>query len=147
MASNPLIAQGTLNRLRASVVWASNASLNVTAPYLGREGIRLALEGETTTFINTMTGAVTSPEPYQVVNLTINLLKTQGLAAVYKGQMELSALIGDGTVYPDASTLPVYSIINCAIQSVRELSFAGEDAGWAVSIKGYYLVNSALWSG
>jgi hypothetical protein len=145
MASNPLIAQGTLNRLRASVVWASNASLNVTAPYLGREGIRLALEGETTTFINTMTGAVTSPEPYQVVNLTINLLKTQGLASVYKAQMELTALIGDGTVYPDASTLPTYSLINCAIQSVRELSFAGEDAGWVVVVKGYYLINSSLW--
>lgn len=145
MASNPLIAQGTLNRLRASVVWASNSSLNVTAPYLGREGIRLALEGETTTFINTMTGAVTSPEPYQVVNLTISLLKTQGLAAVYKAQMELAALIGDGTVYPDASTLPTYSLINCAIQSVRELSFSGEDAGWVVAVKGYYLVNSSLW--
>lgn len=145
MASNPLIDQGTLNRLRASVVWANNPSLNVTAPYLGREGIRLALEGETTTFINTMTGAVTSPEPYQVINLTINLLKTQTLASVYKTQMELSALIGDGTVYPDARTLPVYSIINCAIQSVRELSFAGEDAGWAVAVKGYYLVNSSLW--
>lgn len=147
MASNPLIDQGTLNRLIASVVWDNNPGLNVTAPYLGKEGIRLALEGETTTFINTMTGAVTSPEPYQTTSLTINLLKTQNLAAVYKAQMELLATIGQCTIYPDATTLPTYSLINCAIQSVRELNFSGEDAGWVVNIKGYYLCNSALWGG
>lgn len=147
MASNPLINQGTLNRLISSVVVDSDPGLNVTPPYLGKEGVSIALEGETTTFINTMTGAVTSPEPYQVVSVTINLLRTQNLAAVYKAQMELLATIGEITVYPDATTLPTYSFINCAIQSVRELKINGEDAGWVVNIKGYYLINSAMWGG
>jgi|SRR5215472_16204890 len=146
MATNPLIAQGTLNRLRASVVWTSFPQLNVTASFLGREGVRLALEGETTTFINTMTGAVTSPEPYMPVSLVMNLLKTQSLSSLYKQQMELNALLGDGTVRPDSITLPPYGIINCAIQSVRELNFSGEDAGFAVTIRGYYPVNSSLFN-
>jgi hypothetical protein len=145
MATNPLIPQGTLNRVRASVVWPSFPNLNVTASYLGRQGIRLALDGESTLFIPTMTGAVTSPEPYMMITMTMHLLKSQNLAALYKAQMEDTALIGDGTVRPDAATLPVYPIINCAIQSVRELNFAGDDADFAVAIRGYYLVNSSLW--
>lgn len=146
MATNPLVAQGTLNRLRASVTWPNFPQLNVTASYLGKMGIRLALEGESTLFIPTMTGAVTSPEPYMAVTVTIHLLKTQQLAALYKAQMEASALIGDGTVRPDASTLPPYQITNCAIESVRELNFGGDDAEFAVAVKGYYLINNNLWS-
>ncbi len=145
MPGNPLIAQGTLNRVRASIVWSSFPSLNVTAPYLGRAGIRLSLDGESTLFIPTMTGAVTSPEPYQMITCTIHLLKSQQLASLYKGQMEVSALIGDGTIRPDSVTLAPYQIINCAIQSVRELGFAGDDADFAVAIRGYYLVNSSMW--
>jgi hypothetical protein len=144
--ANPLVAQGVLNRLRGSVVFASFPSLNVTASFLGEEGIRLALEGEATTFINTMAGAVTSPEPYQVCNLTINLLKTQPLANQFKSQMEQNTLLGDCTVRADASNLSPYQLINSAIQGVRELSFNGKDAGWVVMIKGYYNINSNLWS-
>lgn len=146
MAANPLIAQGTLNRIRGSVVVANIAALNVTAPFLGKEGIGLALEGESTTFIPTMTGAVTSGEPYMMASVTIALLKTQSLAAQYKKQMENLSTIGDITVHPDASTLPTYTIVNCAIESVREMKFSGEDAGFIVTIKGYYVTNNALFN-
>ncbi len=142
--ANPLIVQGSLNRLRASVIWNDNPSLNVTASYLGKDGIRLALDGESTAFINTMTGAVTSPEPYQMITLTVHLLKTQALASQYKAQMENTALLGNGVVRPDSVALPAYDIVNCAIESVRELNFSGMDAEFAVTIKGYYLVNSSL---
>jgi hypothetical protein len=145
MPGNPLISQGTLNKLRGSIVWNSFPSLNVTAPYLGPDGIRLALEGESTAFLPTMTGVVTSPEPYMMIGLTMHLLKTQALANSYKAQMELLAQIGDGTVRPDTTALGVYPIVNCAIEAVRELSFSGQDPGFIVSVKGYYLVNSQLW--
>ncbi len=143
--ANPLITQGTLNRLRASVIWNDNPNLNVTASYLGKDGIRLALDGESTMFINTLTGAVTSPEPYQMITLTIHLLKTQALSSQYKSQMETSALLGNGVVRPDSVALPAYDIVNCAIESVRELNFSGADAEFAVTVKGYYLVNSSLY--
>lgn len=145
MPGNPLIPQGTLNRLRASIVWPSNPSLNVVSSYLGKMGIRLSLDGESTLFIPTMTGAVTSQEPYMMITATIHLLKTQQLASLYKAQMELQSLIGDGTIRPDAVTLAPYPIINCSIQAVRELGFAGDDADYAVTVRGYYLVNSSLW--
>jgi hypothetical protein len=143
--ANPLVAQGSLNRVRASVSWPNFPELNITAPYLGADGIRLALEGESTVFLPTMTGAVTSPQPYMMISLTTNLIKTQALADAYKAQMESNALLGDGVVRPDVSSgLSPYPVTNCAIESVRELAFNGSDAGFVVTIKGYYLVNSSL---
>jgi hypothetical protein len=124
----------------------SNTSLNVTAPYLGKQGIRLTLQGESTLYLPTMTGAVTSPEPYMMIECVINLIKPQALANLYKQQMETAALIGDISVRPDAVALGVYSLINCAIKSVRELDFSGEHEGFAVTLGGYYLTNSSLFN-
>lgn len=144
--ANPLVLQGTLNRVRATVVIPNFPNLNVTAPYLGKEGIRLSLEGESTLFIPTMTGAVTSGEPYQMCSVVMQLLKTQGLAQQYEAQKQALATIGNITVTPDASTLNPYSILNCAIESVRELNFAGDDASYAVTLRGYYIINNNLFS-
>lgn len=145
MANNPLVDQGTLNRLRATVQVPDFPALNITPSFLGREGISLSLEGEATTTIGTMTGTVQSPEPYQMIRLSVHLLKSQALAAQYKAQMEGSTLIGDIVVRPDAITLPAYQLKNCAIAAVRELDFSGRDAGYVVMITGYYTVNNGLW--
>jgi hypothetical protein len=145
MASNPLIDQGTINRIRASVVFASFSNLNVTAPFLHKEGVSLALDGESTTYLPTMTGAATSPEPYMMVTCTIGLLKTQSLSAQFKAQMERLSTIGAYTVYPDVSAgLPTYQIQNGSISSVREMKFNGEDVGWWVLLRGYYIINNDL---
>lgn len=146
MAGNPLVPQGTLNRIRASVQWSAFPALNVTVPFLGKEGITLAFEANATDFVDTMTGAVTSPVPYQPIRLVVNLLKTQTLSNQYKSQMESSTLLGDGTVIPDSVTLSPYQITNCAIEGVDELRFNGEVAGFAVRVKGYYIVNNNLFN-
>ena len=143
---NPLVAQGTLNRIRGSIVIPNFPALNVTAPYLGREGIRLTLVGKSTVYIPTMTGAVTSPEPYQMVATEVHLLKTQALANAYETQKQLLATIGGYVITPDTSTLTTYSIINGAISEVRQLNFDGTDAGYVVTLEGYYLINSSLFS-
>jgi hypothetical protein len=93
-----------------------------------------------------MTGAVTSQEPYMMIECVINLIKPQALPNLYKQQMETNALLGNGTVRPDAVALGVYQLTNCAIKSVRELDFSGENALFAVTIGGYYLVNSSLFN-
>src|ERR1700722_15846993 len=103
MAANPLVPQGTLNLLRGSVVVTNFPSLNITAPFLGKAGIRLTFEGDTTLYIDTMTGAVTSPQPYLRVTVEADLLKTQNLATLYKQQQELLSTIGDLVVYSDAT--------------------------------------------
>lgn len=146
MPGNPLIPQGVLNRLRGSIVWPSNANLNVTASFLGRMGIRFAPQGQTTLYLPSMAGAVRSPEPYMMFDVTIHLLKTQQLATLYKQQMETDASLGDGTLYPDAATFPVFNLTNCAVQSVREIPMDGTDPVFAVGISGYWLVNSSLWN-
>jgi hypothetical protein len=146
MAGNPLVPQGTLNRIRASVQWSAFPALNVTVPFLGKEGISLAFEGNATDFVETMTGAVTSPAPYQPIRLMMNLIKTQNLANLYKIQQETNTLLGDGTVIPDAVTLSAYQLINCAIEGVDELRFNGENAGYAVRVKGYYIINNNLFN-
>lgn len=144
MASNPLVSQGVLNRVRGSIVIPNFPSLNVTASYLGEQGISLSRTGSVTTFLPTMTGQATSLEPYQPITLSVNLLRTQGLAALYEAQILLSSLLGDITVYTDSSTLPEYLLRNTGIENVGPLSFAGKDAGYVVTIGGFIIVNNNL---
>ena len=144
--SNPLISLGSLNRLRASVTIPSFTALNVTAPYLGKEGISISIEGEAVTYLPALTGGVPSPEPYQMVRVTMQLLKSQNLAAQYKAQYELLALIGDITVKSDTVTYPTYTFTNCSIASMPNLKYNGEDPNCPIELRGYYLVNNSLWN-
>lgn len=146
MATNPRVPQGTLNRVRGSVIVPSFPNLNVTAPFLGKGAISINLQGQATQMIQTLTGVVTSPEPYMMAQITINLLRTQQLANLYKARMELDTLIGDIQIIPDVNTLSNYQLLNCSIGAVRELPFTGDDAGYVVTVDGYYEVNSNLWN-
>lgn len=144
--ANPLIDQGTLNRLLGSVVIPDFPELNVTASFLGEDGLSISLQGEAVVFIPTMTGAVTSPEPYMAVQVSVHLLKTQFLSGLYKDQMESDARIGTITVRPDTRAFPPYTFINCAIQNVAPIAINGKDAGYRITIGGYYPINNDLWS-
>ena len=142
---NPLIDQGVLNRIKATVTWANFPNLNATAPYLDKGGITLRKEGEATLQHGTMTGLVQSPEPYMPISIVIELLKTQSLSDDYKSQMEDNTVLGGGTVYPDVSTgLTPYALNNMAIQSVGELLLNGTTPVWAVTCRGYWITNNAL---
>jgi len=147
MPGNPLIDQGVLNRLKGSVVWTNFPALNVTAPYLDREGINLRLEGEMSTQHGTMTGVVQSPEPYIPVSVVISLLKTQALSDRYKTQIEQTVLLGPGVVWPDVSTgLSQFQLLNMSIQSVGELLLNGTTPIFGVTCRGYYVLNNSLWN-
>lgn len=146
MAGNPLVDQGSLNRLKASVTFQNHPELNVTPPFMNKAGISLALDGEATAFHPTMTGAVTSGEPYVMCTVTMHLLKTQRLAALFKAQLEAQSVLGNCTVRGDTTVHPPYDLINCAFVNPRELGFSGDDASYTVVIRGYYLVNSDLWN-
>ena len=143
--ATPLIQQGTLNRLRGSVVYSSNPTLNVTAPYLAKEAISIAFEGDAGLLIPTLTGGVTSPEPYQMATVTINLLKSQSLANVYKTQIETNVNIGDVAIISDSATLGDYDLTNCILKGVRDIQFDGNVAGFVITLTGIYNVNASLW--
>jgi hypothetical protein len=146
MAANPLVAQGQLNRVKASLTWLDHSELNVTAPFLGRDGISLSLEGNSTAFLPTLTGVVTSPEPYMMIGLTIHLVKPQALCALYVARLQANALLGNGTVRPDViEGLPPFDITNCAMESIREMRFNGTDDGFIVMCRGYITINNDMW--
>jgi hypothetical protein len=146
MAANPLVAQGQLNRVKASLTWLDHSELNVTAPFLGRDGISLSLEGNSTAFLPTLTGVVTSPEPYMMIGLTIHLVKPQALCALYVARLQANALLGNGTVRPDViEGLPPFDVTNCAMESIREMRFNGTDDGFIVMCRGYITINNDMW--
>lgn len=145
-ATNPLIAQGVLNRLIASVSWPSFPALNITPPFLSREGIRLALEGNSIVMLPTMTGTVLSKEPYMMISVTAHMLKSNALGPAYKAQMETDSALGNGVVRADTNNMTPWDIYNCGIESVRELDFSGNDAQFVVTMRGYYLVNNEMWN-
>ena len=146
MPGNPLVPQGVLNRVLSSISVTNFPGLNITAPFVGKAGLHLLFGGVSTTFIDTMTGAVTSLEPYQTVMVTCHLLKTQGLAAAYETQRLTSSLLGDIVARSDTTTLPPYALTNCAIENVRDLDFSGMDAGYVLELKGYYIINNSLFN-
>jgi hypothetical protein len=139
------VQQGTLNRLLAAIVIPNFPALNVTAQYTGKEGLRLALEGNATTLIDTLTGGVTSPEPYMRCTVALHLLRSQSLAAAWKAQIETSTLLGDITAYGDSKAMPVFPLTNMSVMTIREINFDGTDPGYVVTIGGYYIINSSLY--
>lgn len=146
MASNPLVPQGVLNKLRGSVAFILVPQLNVTAPFLGEDGITLAFEGDASGYLPTMTGAVPSPNPYQIVTASLHLLKTQGMSALWKARQETNTTIGDCVVTSDAATLPSYPLINCTIKGVNDLAFNGKSPEFLVTIQGTYYINAGLFN-
>jgi hypothetical protein len=145
VAGSPQVPLGNLNRILASVVWPGFTFLNVTAPFLGADGVSLTFEGEATQMLPVMVGVVPSPEVYQLATLTISLLKTQFLANLYKAQYEANVLLGNCTIYPDSAALQPYTLINTALTNIRELRFSGQDPTWVVTARGTYQINAALY--
>lgn len=150
MATNPNVPQGVLNRLVASISFVNNPALNITSPYLGREAIRLRLEGEATGRLPTLTGIVTSPQPFLIATVTAHLVKSQPLSEAWKAQAELSTLVGPFTVRPDIDAaqngISAYPIENGMIMAPGgDLAFSGATEDWMLTLSGYYIINNLLW--
>lgn len=143
--ANPNILQGTLNKLLVSITWDNFPSLNITPSYLMPEGVDLTFEGQSTTYLNTLTGAVTSVEPYQLVRGVIHMIKAQALADNYRVQNETNTILGPCTIRSDSPVFGPYRLMNCSLIGAPTLMFAGRDAGYLIHFEGVYLVNTAAW--
>lgn len=141
------LPQGTINVLRGSVVFADNPSLNVINSFLTKEGISIAPQGDVNRLLPTMTGGVQSPEPYQVADIRIHLNRANGLADLFKQQIELDSNIGSTNVIPDTAALSDYQIEGCIIRGVDEVVFDGNTPGFVVRLQGIYYINSTMWAG
>lgn len=145
----PQIPLGSLNRLVASVSFASLPALNVTPPYLTRRAIRFTPNMDMTTFINVLTGMVTSPEPYIGVDLLINLNRTLALAAAWQAQYLATTLLGSCTVRPDIAPsqggVQPFELVNVGIMRLGDLGMDGEDPVMPISLRGTMYINNNLW--
>lgn len=143
---NPIVDQGSLNLLRASVVVSAFPTLNITAPYVHKNGIKLSFQGESVIYDQTLVGAVTSQQPYMIAEAEVPLLKSQALANLYKQQMETNSLLGNVTLRGDAVPLSVYQLSNCSIRSMRPLDFSGQHAEYTIILAGIYYINANLFN-
>ncbi len=146
------VDQGQLNRLSAQVVFAQQTSngqpLTIPSSYLGTEGIRLALDSNATDLLPTMTGMVSSPAPYQSCTLTMAIVKSAAALANQLMQMMQmgSSIIGNVTVYPDVAPniLQPFNLKNMALETVREMNFAGTEPVVVFTMRGYLQVNQGF---
>lgn len=143
---NPLIQQGTLNKVRASVIVPGTSSLNITAAYMGRNFVTVSLDGDFTKLIGTGTGAVVSPEPYVEATITVGILRTQPLATSWRNQWESQGAIGDVSVFPDTTGFGEFDFHNCVIQHFDPNAWDGEDPVSRLMLKGIYNINASMWS-
>lgn len=142
---NPLVPQGFLNRVRGALSVTDVPALNVTASYLGKDGISMRPDNAATDIIPTMTGTVGSQTPYQQVTVTVHLLKTQGLGASYQQRFATDTALGEVVITPDATTFGNFTLLNCYLLTFNELPFNGMDAGYVVTIGGYLTTNDNMW--
>lgn|SRR5690348_11865764 len=142
---NPNISPGTINLLNTSITIPDFPALNITPSFLGKQMVRLSLEGEVTKHLPVAVSVVPSPQIYLVGMVTINLIKSQGLAALYKNQMDTNSILNDITVRSDSTVLPAFDMDQVAIADWREMSFNGEEPDIFVTLRGRYPINSSLW--
>lgn len=153
MAGNPQIPLGFLNRLQTSVKFTNFPALNVTPSFLGKRSVQLARTGRVVENLPALAGIVPSGEPYVMMEIHINLLKSQALADAFEQQLVTQATLGDTTVYTDAqntaqgagNVLRAFLINRVSIITVDQLSFAGDTPDYMVTLEGSYPVNQNLW--
>lgn len=144
--ANPQINLGNLNKIRASVIVTDFQALNVTAPYLGKNGVSVNYSSDAAAYIQTMAGAVPSPEPYLLVAVTMDVLKTTGTYQRYKNQIKNLSLIGEIRVIPDNIATDDITISNCVITNIGELPFNGTAAECRITVMGVEYINQDLFT-
>lgn len=143
---NPNIQQGTLNKVRGSVIVPGYTALNINASHLGLDGISLDLEEDFVMQEKTMTGVVNSPEPYVMATCTINLLRTQALSLQWMQQAEQQAMIGRIAVHSDTAAYTQRRVHNCSVLHASPGRMNGTTATVNLVIRGTYFINNNMWS-
>lgn len=145
MATNPMIPQGTINRVRGSIVVPSFPALNVTAGYLSKKLITLMPETNAVEQEDTVTGFVNNPEVRVPYTITVGLLRTQSLFEAWQTQMKTQAPIGRIVVHSDTSAFPAVTVHNVSILKCTPGQF-GVESDSELLMRGYVYVNNYLWN-
>lgn len=147
MANAPLIAQGTLNRVRVSVVVSSFPTLNITSPYMGKSFAHIEFSGDWVQQIPTATDVVNSPEPYIMGTITVGLLRSQALASAWLTQVQTdTGILGTVTIYSDTSAFAPISLDSTVVKSIEPGAYDGTDPIVKLTLTGVYQINQSLWN-
>lgn len=132
---------------KQSVTVLEHPNLNVTMPYLGKAGLEISDDTETTITTQVMAVIVQSPNVIVTSTLTINLLKTTAVARAWLDQKGRMSAIGDIVVTFNTDNLKEITLKNCAISTTGSQSGAGDSAEIQITIKGGLEVNRELLRG
>lgn len=144
--ANPMIAQGTLNRLRSHVTIPGFTNLNISPPYMGKSFVKVTFDGDFDKLIETATSAVTSPEPYVLATVEVSVLRTQALSGAWMAQAQNNSDLGNVSVFPDSAVYPEIDLVNCTIKHIDPGAFDGTDPVVKLTLGGIMYVNNGLWS-
>jgi hypothetical protein len=144
--SSPQVPQGIINLGRVNLQVVNFPQLNVTASFMGAGGLSFSRNGPATTFINTLTGRVRSPEPFQPVTVTVHLVKSQNLAGLWEAQLQASSLLGTLNIFTDARALPSYQFLEGGYDNVGEIVSNGKSAEYMITLGATYIINNNMWN-
>jgi hypothetical protein len=113
---------------------------------MGKNFASINFEGNFSEQIETGTGAVTSPEPYVMATVSVDLLRTQALANAWLLQAALLSDLGPISVFSDTSAFPEIDLATTVIRQCEPGVFDGMNPVVKLTLRGVYYVNALLWA-
>ncbi|MHA1063415.1 hypothetical protein ACR9GP_05835 [Enterobacter ludwigii] len=141
---NPRIPQGVINRVRASIDFPDYPALRISASFLTPEGISVS-NGQLGEPIPSMTGVVSSPQPYTQMTITAHLQRSQSLAQLFRNQIEKNTFLNTAKLYSDSSVLGDFTLNDVQITGLDGLNMNGKNADFAVQFTGTWYINEDMW--
>ena len=140
--------QGTLNRLKASCIFPNFSGLNINSGNMGKGFVTVSFDGDFDNLLHTATGAVTSPEPYVMATVAVDLLRSQPLSGAWIAQAKSITDLGSMSVFPDVVTtaFPEIDLVNVILKHIDPGAFDGTNPVVRATFQGIYYVNTALWT-
>ena len=145
--ANPLIAQGTLNRVRCHIVVPSLTGLNITASYMVKNFATVSFDDNFVDQMPTGTGVVNSPVPYVMATISVGLIRSQSLAQSWLTQAQATSVLGNVTIYSDTAAWDPVQLSETAISHIQPGPYDGMDPTVSLTLRGVYYVNNDLWNG
>lgn len=146
MATNPLVSQGFLNRVKASMTVTDTPALNVSASYLAKEMISMRTTGPAADIIQTATGTVISGNVYQPIEIVCHVLRTQALGESWRQRFLSDVSLGEVVVTPDSTVMGDFTILNTALTNWQEMTINGTQASFILLLSGYWVINNDMWA-
>ncbi len=145
MATNPMVPQGTLNRVRASVIVPNYSSLNINSSHMSKKFVTVTFDEDFADQPETAVGIVNSPKPYVMATVNVGILRTQALAASWLAQAQQDTQIGRVIVHSDTNAFPQIHVHNCSLLKSEPGPYDGMDPTVDLTIRGVFYPNNYVW--